>query len=336
MREGTESLREEFARRIADMGYGDRWSPFTRLLNDFVELSLSESERLGEDLHATRTRAHDAIELADNLRSAVNEHSRDEEPSAAGDQTKRKQWRQKQGLLWQHNDPEGALYTSETGSVVRAIEKDSLGNVAAQYLQRPWLHHGWFEWMILDALLYSEIVAFARTLKATAPASEGFSFLSSSKHKGNFRAMSSEAARVRLTWRAINFIWVAAQFGVPAYFVWTSPHEPRPWWYYACLAWIGFWLVMVLVEWTSRRSRPREVSQWEKSWALWDKMRAMYNTLPRDAVVSPTQVRSELDRLSQEGAVWPGPAYAIIDHAIRRDPAVWVLNPRSGYVGLSG
>jgi uncharacterized membrane protein (DUF485 family) len=44
------------------------------------------------------------------------------------------------------------------------VEKDLLQNAAADYLARPWMHHDYFDWCIVDALAHCELNAFAHHL----------------------------------------------------------------------------------------------------------------------------------------------------------------------------
>jgi hypothetical protein len=324
-----EYLRVAAEQQIGRLCYGNWSSAFGRLLKAFSELSLRESERREEDEHAANSRLCDAIELAERFQGAVNEFASYKEPDPKADRDEHKRWTAKCCQLWSHRDPQPALYTSSSGEQVRTVEKAELGAVAASYFQRPWLAHGQFEWMMFDALLYAEIVALAVDLKDRAPASEGYDWMSSVRHKGDLRAMRSEAIRRKFFLRTIGWL---VSFGLPAAVIWISlKSDQRGWWYGASFAWLAINLIWAAIAGIRRLIAPSRTSQWDRGWLLWDKMRRMYIGLPRESVVSPTEIRKELDRLSNEGASWPGPAIAIVDHAIQRNPAIWILAPGSAY-----
>lgn len=321
------AVRDDYERRIERSCFGERYSPLAQLLQDFIRLSLRESAKLEEDEDQAQARAYDAFELASDFHSAVNPHGRDEEPNADADDKEKRAWRFKRAQLWHHHDPEPIL-EADDGAHIHTVDKSEVGDIAARYVQRPWLQYGRFEWMMFDALLYAEIVAFAVDWKARAPAYQGYGWFSTVMHKGNLRAMRKEAARKQMIWRAAEW---AIGFVFPAIAIWNS--AGKPWWYYPVLAWLCINVISKVIFWSRRLFVPRSPTPWEKGWALWDDMRQMYNALPTDSVVSPTVVRKEMDRLAEAGAIWPGAAYAIIDSVINRNPAAWVLNPRTDYRG---
>jgi hypothetical protein len=198
------AVRADHAARLKDEYIGDRYSTYSRLLHDFLNLSLRESARLEEDESRARVRAYDAFELASDLRSAVNRDANESKPDAQASEKEKQEWRSEQGRLWSHRDPEPALYP-DYGKEIARVDTAGIGDIAARYMQRPWLQHGLFEWMMLDALLYAEIVEFAFTWKSRAPWSEGYGWMSAINHKGDLRAMRKSAMRKRLVWRLFDW-----------------------------------------------------------------------------------------------------------------------------------
>ncbi len=321
-------LKSSANQQIQRLCYGERWSAFSSLLEEFSRLSLEESAKVAEVEEGADARLSDAIDLAHRFRDAVNVTNRNE-PDEKADEKQRKEWARQFCRLWTHTDPTGALYSSIPGDQLRTIDKEELSDVAARYIQRPWLEFGRFEWMIFDALLYAEIVGFAVDWKNKAPASDGYSWLSSLTHKGDLSAMQKEAKQRQFFYRSLG--WFTA-FVLPGIAIWLSLEFSRGgWWFVIAAGWLALNLVWFAVAWVRRRFAPKLTSKWEQGWNLWGEMRGMYNALPRDAVVSPTAIRKELDKLSARGAVWPGAAVAIIDHAIQRNPATWILNSGSAY-----
>src|SRR5262249_53682924 len=155
----------------------------------------------------------------------------------------------------------------KTGDRVRAIEKTELSDIAARYLQRPWLEHGYFEWMIFDALLYAEIVALAVDMKDGAPSSEGYSWDSSFKHKGDLRAMRKEAARVKFGWHVAGWSIV---FVLPILIISLVPSSIMGLWgYILAVAWLAINFVWGSIAWLRRQFTPQQKTTWQKGWELW-------------------------------------------------------------------
>lgn len=339
---------------------GLKVGPFYRLLMQFQELSIKESERLGENEEAGVRRYRDAINLATDFWTAVNPAARQKriEDRNAEDDNKGEEgvppsWDGPLCELWEHADPRWVLYANKPGEQAKRtgygraaddfvkrslsgvpgsqhIDVGSLEVVVGRYVQRPWLAYGPFEWVALDALLYANIVECAIEMKDAAPTSEGFSLDSSAKQKGDLQAMRRAAKLHRFLMRAGGWTFdLCLMAGLAALALFLGP----PWRYLVILLLAGLLAAnatMAIAGLARRVFVPKKRTPWERGLALLDRMIAAYDSLSgrraaETRVVSPTAVRKTLDGTFRKGNVWPAAAYVVVDYAIKRDPVVWVI-----------
>jgi len=70
-------------------------------------------------------------------------------------------------IIWYHRKMEQALMPTKTSGEIgkalglnKAVSGDDVLECVMFYLARPWMQHNGFDWVFLDALIYSEIEAF--------------------------------------------------------------------------------------------------------------------------------------------------------------------------------
>jgi len=124
----------------------------------------------------------------------------------------------------------------------------------------------------------------------------------------------------------INTLFIGVPLGA-SYGVLQFGNETVGWFLlFAYLLIIAIVLVAKIAQWFPRGFRKLGSDDRLNPLLLWEKMYAVWRSLD-GPVVNPSVVREEMMKSRDEGAVWPVPAWALIDRIIEIDPAVWVTHP---------
>jgi len=149
------------------------------------------------------------------------------------------------------------------------------------------------------------------------------------KAKGALKEMSEPDWSAIGNRLLINTLWsVAAPIGA-IYMLFHFGNETVGWSLLVTyLLLISIFFAVKLARWLLRgfRKLRRVPDDRLKPFLLWDKMYAVWRSL-EGPVVNPSMVREEMMKSRDEGAVWPVPAWALIERVIQIDPAVWVTQP---------
>lgn len=256
---------------------------YTRLVKDITVRILSYSRTHGESEEAFSARVRDALSLVDDL-----QHGLHADTQVAG--------------IWSHDYKDHNLLSStikegRQSSHRKEVDRTAVRDVALRYLQRPWMENHLLEWMIVDSLLYAEIVAFAEEIVFDKEIS----------------------GHVRSDRRAL-FV------GVPICAVGTgilTGHAITAITLGIIYAALGLWIV-----------REAKMSGQEKQVRLLNEMRLAYHHFEtregsiRDGL---TISREQLVQVANKGAGWDNAAWAILDNAIRRTPPTWIFDQSSAY-----
>ena len=69
------------------------------------------------------------------------------------------------GLLWHRHDPWKSYELGPEGSGYTGLLRDDLAETAGEYLTKPWLRLAALDWIVVDAFVTAETIAFGDHLK---------------------------------------------------------------------------------------------------------------------------------------------------------------------------
>jgi hypothetical protein len=232
-------------------------------------------------------------------------------------------------LLWKRHDPLRALnegYESEHYLEYRTA-RDSVHAAVAAYLKRSWLRHPFLDWVFMDVMTTGELCLYGESLKNRLypPAGEVYDpsddpYL---KTSGNLQKMLKIVLNRAITKFWIRFAWAIL---LPIGVIWVA-------WHYAsgtigvillagaaqCLV-VEIWRIgKKIINRARGKPDPNLVS-----FQLWHLMHKAWRCL-EGPVINPSILRDTMRQSAEKGAVWDGPAFALLDRIIMYDPAVWIV-----------
>jgi len=221
-------------------------------------------------------------------------------------------------VIWTHGDPQRALTDGYTSDKHLQFERGDLWHQIAKYLERPWLQSPALEWLLVDAMIYHELVQFADAIKLEMPGGGYF------KAEGNLEKMNL----IRIKWRLRVLAVKAAIFlGTPAVAVWWAFKQGNAdAAFVSGAAYIALMIVWTIWERVRRLVWKPKKSQHETALELWGEMSNVYKLL-NPPIINPTLVKEALIKTKEKGAVWDTAAYTLVERAIARDPHAWIADP---------
>jgi hypothetical protein len=181
-----------------------------------------------------------------------------------------------------------------------SIQKDEMLRVAADYLSHPEIRTNKFDWLLLDAIVFTELDAFAFH----------FSGFAATLANGNPAKYFALMALFKVVGVALGYLLLPAI----AYFAFSSGHETTSW------SIAGLWVVSVVwsliglpFRWRARRKKK----------ALLNQMLDLYRVLG-DSTISPRLLKGALEKAATEGVVLDGAVFSIVDRIVARDATTFV------------
>jgi hypothetical protein len=189
-----------------------------------------------------------------------------------------------------------------------SIDKDALLRTAAFYLGHPESRTNWLDWIFLDALVLTEVIAtsdYAIETLGGIPA-----FLASQFAHSDMAKYSRLKVQYWLAGFAINYVaWPAVVYEL---FV----HERRTWALVTASLWGLFQAVRIVIGVSMRRDR-RAATKLVKP------LRNLYGILGA-TTISPRKLKEALDTAAAAGAVFDGAAFAIVDRIVATDATAFI------------
>lgn len=312
----------------------DRWrrSQFNLMLEELAQKALDESVRLGESVAQMRDRIEDAYDLLCNVRSALSPtdwyalKDADEEEKKAEDARRQ--------IVWYRKDPQRAMAEGYDSAHLVKYDPAELHEHVATYLERPWLGRTMLEWALVDAMMYREISQYADALKRDfLPGKRDIIGRSEAYEaaRGELAKMSKAILKQQLEKAAWKLgLLVVGPPALALYLLMEASYQELGSglgvaWFFLFAAWVAYRVCRFLYHKVTKREDPRE-----KAWRLWNGMAGVYK-LTEGPVINPVHLRDALLRTRDQGAVWDGPLYAMVDRIVARDPSAWVISERYAY-----
>jgi hypothetical protein len=189
------------------------------------------------------------------------------------------------------------------------INHELLFQQATEYLQQPEIHTDYFDWLLVDVMVFEELDAY------------GFHYLATKGSTAllNLPALFANGHPTRyLLWR---LAFGTASFGLwvilPMYIAFRSSSGGHTY-IAACIA--LFWginLAWMILGFPFRRSRRL------KSFGLLVHMLGIYSMLG-GTTISPRRLRDKINAAARDGVVYRDELFSIIDRILQRDPTSFI------------
>ena len=226
--------------------------------------------------------------------------------------------------IWLHGDVVTAFAEGyESAASVHLADKEGLVEDAIRYLQRPWMQDDYLEWVMIDAIMFEEVLTFGEYVKEKI-SSDSHILLDRTywEAKGSTKQIKSLLLKKGLKTLGLELFWLFVSPALFAFlFVLLKPE------YSHNLFWGVPVYIIVLISYFFMRKdrRSRELEKIEKKLKdseLHAHMAADYNHLIQK-VVDPAYFKEGLLRTTTLGAHWPDVIFPLLENAIRRDSPIW-------------
>ena len=203
------------------------------------------------------------------------------------------------GIVWTRKDTRNSYAQGTNSEDFFETPADYINRYLKDYLENPWSSHPKIDWIFLDMLLTSETCLFFEEMKKwyiPGPKDDLGMNKFYYKYEGNLEKMNSDSeVIIRSIFSAIfHLVFLPV----------VIPHKIIQW----------LWL---------NKSNPNDSDHYLKLRLL---MMDTLNTM-KGPIVNPSRVKESMSKASDEGVFWNTGAWALIDHVIQRNPAVWIVDP---------
>lgn len=260
-----------------------------------------------------------SLELLRNIRSAVNVkseamlHESDEVKQNAAEEAH---------FIWEHGDPELAYEKGFESESYQRVRPEILKHVV-DYLQRPWMQIDILDWILVDAMVYANIVGFGEDIKMHTG-----NWLFLGLNKAYFDA-GGNVTHMKLSKLFSRLEGALLLIGLPLGLVYLSgQYGYKPDWLVSGVT-IYFILLVIaqLVIWSYRIiTRKSRKLMGDRKYELWRSGVLAYAVLdPENIVMNADYVKEHLLMASKKGFVWHGAIFSMLDNTKKRADAVWHL-----------
>lgn len=186
------------------------------------------------------------------------------------------------------------------------IYKDEMLRIAAEYLSHPEIRSNKFDWLLMDAIVFAELDAFAYHTISSQWGTGMASAIADGSYPKYFAILAS-----------FKLLSVAFSYVVPlviAYYALSKGHELTGW------SVAGLWalgLVWSLIGLPFRWKAGRKAKE------LLSRMNDVYQLLG-DSTISPRLLKDALDKAAAAGVAVDGAVFSIVDRMIARDATAFV------------
>ncbi|MFM0699510.1 hypothetical protein [Paraburkholderia sediminicola] len=188
------------------------------------------------------------------------------------------------------------------------IGKDELLRVAAEYLSHPEIRCNYFDWLLLDSIVFAELDAFGYHVLSTR-AGTGFN-LAAAVADGNLVKYQVLSLLLGVLGFALRYLAAPAV----SIFLASKGHE------IASLTVAGLWvlnLVWTLIGFPARRKMRKKGAE------LLTSLNDLYQILG-NSTISPRILKESLDKAVAAGVVLDGAVFTIVDRMVARDATAFI------------
>lgn len=218
------------------------------------------------------------------------------------------------GQLWQHRDLLHLYRSTKASERDYFVNLRDLKDAAREYIESPWLHNLYLDWVFLDALTAGEIVVAMEKLQI---AKLGFVY-----------AICDGVAWKLALWRWVSpLVSLLEWFAPAALAIYFSSLSPWVFWlagvYYATalvflITWLG-WRIRLLIR--------RQPTPAQKLMKIVDEAGRAYHSLAGPILHLPSIIKA-FENATVNGVTFDHITYYILDHVSKKNPAVWDTNLR--------
>ena len=217
--------------------------------------------------------------------------------------------------LWSHLKPEIAFLRGSKSDHFRNVDRQLLGQAIERYIRSPWFVNDLLEWMMVDALVYHDVVSFGETIKQDVKGLKDAIDAPEPGVKARRAALHAVAVCGELSAFVAGPVVIAALaplFISSRIVLWVPP---------AALACVVIYANVAILRALRRKSGKKLIS---KSLAKWSAMSGAYRSL-EGPLVSVGQVWDELKEAAARGAQWSVQTFALLEYARARGARTWKL-----------
>ncbi len=342
-RSRLEQLAEEWVHNYLQGNGISKHSQMSRLIQKVSERATDYTLKNGCHPETLKTELHQACDLISYIRATANaqyvSHSMElakwivSVPEGTEPDPKHLAARAElEGRVWRHYDPIRAFEEGLNSSESVAVNADELEEYIKEYITHKWLRSTFLEWVFIDALIYSEIIAFGDAIKLNAPGPSDFlgnkAYFTS---KGKLKAILEAELYNKLAWSA-GKLFIPPLLACGCFYLASLTNITglliagfiigAPWLLIVSLKLVRSALSYILSLFGKRPDNI--ITPFEANVRLWSKMKDVYLLL-KGNILNPQLIRDELIKTKTEGAVWKNSIYALIGLIIARNPETWII-----------
>ena len=270
-----------------------------------------------------RKRLADAIDVVQSIQSAINEAPIPEIPAEQNNgKQKEIEHSHSEETIWKHGNLQAAYQGGWESVHHKNIDKVALEHEAVRYLQRPWMWNDQLEWVMIDALMFCEVIEFGEYIKQNDPGymnSRGTNTAYFSA-KGNLKKMAWMKRKNQIMNSARELLLVIVFPLALIFYFWDFQYQDVIFWSAAI-----YFISLALYSMTKFIGDSRDDNLDTVHEERYSQLLAMRNIYAElyTGVINPSYLRGRLLDSASRGVVWSGAIFSLIDNVVERSPVIW-------------
>ena len=297
------------------------------IAKELIPLCIEEAIRLGD----SGKELEDRFELIGDILTTIEYASEYRSGSFGNVKPEEEITRQEYGSLWSRKNPQIA-FNEGTDSESYFDNVFDVKEMAANYLQHPYLQSPTLDWVILDILATGELCQFGEAVKRTPLGHKSDQYGMHYKYyemKGNLLEMNkfdwgafTDTILTKIGILVLPIILVIALFEIEwniAAYITASLYGISMACYFIFKTFRGAKLIF--------RFLTGQPNPLYKPLYLWEKMYEVWRSMEGD-IVNPRNIRKAMEESASDGAVWDQAMWGIVDRAIASNPVGIIINKK--------